>query len=297
MEGLRYGNSCALWHPDGYFHRTESPEPDAIGPGRPLQSTIFVKMVTIRRTECQAYGPAIQRSFSPPLPKTKVTQQGPTDASNLYSRFPAPKKEVYCALPAFTAKRRARYNHTREQPALHETGSLPGDTLAVLPIYEFPHMILRQRAKKVRKIDRSILRLADDMIDTMRHSRGVGLAANQVGVLRRVVVIQLEEDEEPRTYINPEILHRDGEREVEEACLSVPGYIGMITRAIWVKFQGLDRESRVVRLRAEGLLAQVLEHEIDHLNGILYFDHLKSHQLLREIQPEEDKASAEVAVG
>ena len=169
--------------------------------------------------------------------------------------------------------------------------------MAVLPIFEYPHLVLRQKAKKVRKIDKSIHRLADDMIDTLQHVGGVGLAANQIGVLRRVIVIQLPEEEEPRVYVNPEIVHREGEREVEEGCLSVPGYKGFITRSIWVKAKGLDRMSRVVRLRADGLLAQALEHEIDHLNGILYLDHLESHQELIKVEPDSEESSAEVAVG
>ena len=169
--------------------------------------------------------------------------------------------------------------------------------MAVLPIHEFPQIILRQKAKKVRKIDRSILRLADDMIETLKHVNGVGLAANQVGVLRRVIVIHLPEEEEPRVYINPEIVHREGDREVVEACLSVPGYHATITRAIWVKAKGLDRQSKLVRLRAEGILAQALEHEIDHLNGILYMDHLQSHQELIKVEPGLEHATAEVAVG
>ncbi len=160
--------------------------------------------------------------------------------------------------------------------------------LAVRTVLEFPHPALRRKAKRVRKIDRSIQELADDMIDTLHEVGGVGLAANQVGDLRRVIVIHLTDEEEPRAYINPEIVHREGEREIEEACLSVPGYHGFVTRAIWVKARGLDRHSNVFRIRAEGLLAQALEHEIDHLDGILYFDHLQSHQSLipNETPPE-----------
>jgi len=165
--------------------------------------------------------------------------------------------------------------------------------LAVRPILEFPHRALRQKARKVRKIDRSVQNLVDDMLDTLWDVGGVGLAANQVGVLRRVIVIQIPEEEEPRIYINPEIVHREGEREVEEGCLSIPGYHAFITRSIWLKAKGLDRQSRLVRLRAEGLLAQALEHEIDHLNGILYLDHLESHQQLLKIEPEIETASAE----
>lgn len=164
--------------------------------------------------------------------------------------------------------------------------------MAIRPILELPHPMLRQRAKKVRKIDSSVLRLAYDMIDTMQEANGVGLAANQVGVLRRVIVIQLLE-EEPRIYINPEIVHREGEREVEEGCLSVPGYKGFITRSIWVKFSALDHTSMLVKLKADGLLSQALEHEIDHLNGILYIDHLESHEMLIKIEPESEDDGSE----
>ena len=168
--------------------------------------------------------------------------------------------------------------------------------MAVLPIITFPDAILRQRAKKVKKIDDSILRLAEDLIDTMRDAGGVGLAANQVGALRRVIVIQLPE-EESSIYVNPEIVHREGEREVEEGCLSVPGFKATVVRAIWVKAKALDETSKLVRLKADGILAQALEHEIDHLNGILYMDHLESHEQLVKVELEPEDAPVEVAVG
>jgi peptide deformylase len=167
--------------------------------------------------------------------------------------------------------------------------------LAILPIREFPDIILRQKAKKVREIDQSIQKLADDMIDTLHHANGAGLAANQVGVLRRVIVIQLPDEEEPRVYINPEIIHKEGEREVEEGCLSVPGYKAIITRSVWLKAKGLDRTSKLVKLKADGLLAQVLEHEIDHLNGILYVDHLKNHHDLVRLDSQIDQHSVEIS--
>ena len=126
------------------------------------------------------------------------------------------------------------------------------------------------------------------MVDTMREVGGVGLAANQVGILRRLIVIQLPEEEEARIYINPEILNREGEREVEEGCLSIPGYKGLITRSVWVKFKAMDQTSKLVRLKAEDLLSQALEHEVDHLNGILYIDHLESHQQLIPVTEETD---------
>ena len=161
--------------------------------------------------------------------------------------------------------------------------------MAIRPILELPHPALRQRAKKVRKIDSSILRLAHDMVDTMVAAGGVGLAANQVGVPRRVIVIKLPEDDEARVYVNPEIVHREGEREIEEGCLSIPGYKALITRSVWVKFRALDHSAKTVKLRAEDLLAQALEHEVDHLNGIMYIDHLKAHQELIPVVPDSDE--------
>ncbi len=168
--------------------------------------------------------------------------------------------------------------------------------MAVLPILEVPHPILRQKAKKVRRIDASTQRLIDDMIDTMHYASGVGLAANQVGALQRVMVIHLPDEEDPRAYINPEITHRFGEQEVEEGCLSVPGYRGLIMRAVEVKAKGQDRQGRLVRGKAQGLRAQALEHEVDHLNGILYIDHLKSHENLWKLEPHELGTEGEVAI-
>ena len=162
--------------------------------------------------------------------------------------------------------------------------------MAAVPILELPHPKLRQRARKIRRIDKNVLKIAYDMVDTLREAGGVGLAANQIGVLRRIIVVQLpEEEEEARIYINPEILGREGEREVEEGCLSVPGYRGTITRSLWVRFGALDHGSKVVELTAEDMLSQVLEHEVDHLNGILYLDHLKSHDDLVKIEPIESQ--------
>ena len=159
--------------------------------------------------------------------------------------------------------------------------------MSVLPILELPHPALRQRARKVRGVTPSVVRLAYDMVDTLRDVGGVGLAANQVNSLRRVIVIQLpDEDETARIYINPEIVHREGEREVEEGCLSIPGYKGFINRSVWVRFSALDHMAMKVKLKADELLSQVLEHEVDHLNGILYIDHLDSHEKLVKIEPE-----------
>ena len=164
--------------------------------------------------------------------------------------------------------------------------------MAIVPIYEFPHEILRKKARKVKKLDKSLDRISQDLVDTMQNAQGVGLAANQIGILKRVIAIQLPE-EDPRVYINPEIVDKEGEREVTEACLSVPGYRGTITRSILVKAKAWDRQWRDVLIKAEGLLAQALEHEIDHLNGILYMDHLNQHEKLEKIEPELDQEEVE----
>ena len=141
----------------------------------------------------------------------------------------------------------------------------------------------------MRGVTPSVLRLAYDMVDTLRDAGGVGLAANQVNSLRRVIVIQLpDEDETARIYINPEIVHREGKREIEEGCLSIPGYKAYISRSVWVKFSALDHMAIQVKLKADELLSQVLEHEVDHLNGILYVDHMESHQKLIKVEPHPD---------
>ncbi len=145
--------------------------------------------------------------------------------------------------------------------------------------------VLRQKAKRVPSIDGSIHRLIEDMLDSMRAATGVGLAAPQIGVSLRVIVIGLP-DEEPRVLINPKIVKRSGERKVEEGCLSVPGYrTENMTRSVTVVAKGLDPSGRPVRVRGEDLLAQALEHEIDHLNGNLYIDHLESKDDLIKIEP------------
>ena len=165
--------------------------------------------------------------------------------------------------------------------------------MAILPILELPDPVLRQRAKKVRKIDASVLKLADDMVQTMRDANGIGLAANQVGVLKRVIVIQLPEEEEARIYINPEIIYREGEQDWYDGCLSIPGFRGLITRSVWIKFQALTEDSTIVKLRADDLLSLAIEHEVDHLNGVLYIDHLKEHEKLIPISEFETKESDE----
>ena len=146
--------------------------------------------------------------------------------------------------------------------------------MAVLPLRHLPDPVLRQKAKRIRTIDAALLRLIDDMIETMHAENGVGLAANQVGVLQRVAVIQLPDDEQPTVLINPEIIRREGEVEVHEGCLSIPGYRGDLKRSVTVRVKALDRNGKSFRIKGQDLLAEALEHETDHLNGILYIDHI-----------------------
>jgi len=145
--------------------------------------------------------------------------------------------------------------------------------------------VLRQKARKVSRIDSSIQQLIDDMVETMQQTHGVGLAAPQVGVSLRVVVLQMP-SEEPMAIINPEIVKRSGEREVMEGCLSIPGYAGDIKRSVSVTVKGWDRQGKTIRIKATGLMAQALEHELDHLNGVLYIDHLESRDKLHRVGTE-----------
>ena len=159
--------------------------------------------------------------------------------------------------------------------------------MAILPIRVLPDPMLRQKSKRVRVIDGSVKRLIDDMIETMHAVPGrAGLAAPQVGVPLRVIVIGVP-DEEDIVLINPEIVRRKGERWLEEGCLSIPGYVGQIKRSESVTAKGRDRNGKEKRIKADGLLAQALEHEIDHLNGVLYIHHLESTEKLHKIEAEE----------
>ncbi len=158
--------------------------------------------------------------------------------------------------------------------------------MAVLPIRIAPDPVLRQKAKRIRNIDNSIHKLINDMLETMHDAPGVGLAAPQVGVPLRVIVIGIPEQED-FALINPEIVKTKGERVVNEGCLSIPGYVGQIKRAELVTVKGRDPNGKEIRIKAEELLAQALEHEIDHVNGVLYVDRLESEDDLRKIEPEE----------
>lgn len=136
--------------------------------------------------------------------------------------------------------------------------------------------MLREPARRVRNFDASLRALVADMIDSMNAAQGVGIAAPQIGVGLRVVVIGMP-GERPFVMVNPEVVKRSGERELIEGCLSVPGYRGRVTRSSRVLAKAQDISGREIRVRAEDdLLAQCLEHEIDHINGRVYIDHVPS---------------------
>jgi len=147
--------------------------------------------------------------------------------------------------------------------------------MAVYQIVKIPDVILRQQAKKVEKITPQIEKLLDNLRDTLCATAiGVGLAAPQIGVSKRVIVIKIEED--LYQLVNPEIIQAEGSAIDVEGCLSVPDIIGEVTRAEKVGVKALNRQGEKVEIRADGLLARVLQHEIDHLEGILFIDKAKN---------------------
>lgn len=163
-----------------------------------------------------------------------------------------------------------------------------GESLAVLPLKHLTDPVLRQKAKKIKSIDDALKKLIDNMIDTMHAENGVGLAANQVGVLQKVAVIQLPDDEEAMVLINPEITHREGEVLLDEGCLSIPGYRGKLVRSLKVWAKAIDRNGKSFRVEAEDLLAEALEHETDHLKGVLYIDHITDPANFSKIESKTD---------
>jgi peptide deformylase len=147
--------------------------------------------------------------------------------------------------------------------------------MARLEILHFPDPRLRKRAIPVERVDDGIRQLVDDMLETMYEAPGIGLAATQVNVQRQVIVIDISEDRNaPLALINPEILSREGEEEMEEGCLSVPGYYETVRRADRVRVRALDRDGESFEMDADGLLAVCIQHEMDHLDGKLFVDYL-----------------------
>lgn len=147
-----------------------------------------------------------------------------------------------------------------------------------MPLVLLPDPVLRQKSAPVERVDADLGRLVDDMLETMYDAPGIGLAAIQVGVPRRLLVLDVSKDEDgrnPHIFINPEIVSASDERATyEEGCLSIPDYYAEVERPATVKVRHLDREGKEQMTEAEGLLATCLQHEIDHLNGVLFIDHI-----------------------
>jgi|WetSurMetagenome_2_1015567.scaffolds.fasta_scaffold370661_2 peptide deformylase len=168
--------------------------------------------------------------------------------------------------------------------------------MAVLPIRKVPDPILRGKSKRIKSIDSSITKLAHDMVDTLEAAAGAGLAGPQVGVPLRIVVIHAPE-KKPIILINPQIVRKSGERIIEEGCLSIPGYIGEVKRAVSVTAKALDLNGKEIRVKGtDDILAQALEHEINHLNGVLYTDQLTSPDTFHKIEPRKLQPAEEMEI-
>ncbi|WP_448190134.1 peptide deformylase [Azospirillum sp. sgz301742] len=166
--------------------------------------------------------------------------------------------------------------------------------MALLPILVAPHPVLKQKAKPVAKVDARIAKLMDDMVETMYDAQGIGLAAPQIGVLERVIVVDVHEKDEPSNPIrmaNPEVVWASDEQvPCEEGCLSVPEHYAEVTRPKAVRVRYLDQQNEIREIEAEGMLSTCLQHEIDHLNGVLFVDRLsllKRNMILRKLQKQQ----------
>jgi peptide deformylase len=175
----------------------------------------------------------------------------------------------------------------------------------MLEIVTVPNPVLRQKAKKVSRLTPAIQKLLDDMTETMRQAPGIGLAGPQVGALQRVIVVEvLKDDEYPDMQygfyqlVNPEIVRISNDvEEGLEGCLSIPGYTADVERFVAVEVRALDRSGKPVKIKARGFLARVLQHEIDHLDGVLYLDRLTSPEKLHKIPEQEDMQAETDMVG
>lgn len=167
--------------------------------------------------------------------------------------------------------------------------------MALLPILEFPDPRLRTVAKSVTEVDDKIRQLVDDMFETMYDAPGIGLAATQVNVHKRVVVIDVSEDKsQPLVFINPEIEVLDTElSEYDEGCLSVPGFYETVVRPGHIRVKALDRDGNAFEIEPQGLLAVCIQHELDHLNGKLFVDHISPFKRTRIRAKLEKKHKAE----
>lgn len=160
--------------------------------------------------------------------------------------------------------------------------------MAVRIVREEGDEILRKKSREVEQIDDRIRNLLDDMVDTMHKYNGVGLSAVQVGILKRLVVIDLYDDKDPIKLVNPVILKTKGEQEVEEGCLSFPNKYAKLIRPAEVVAEALDENGKKIKIKAKGLLAQAICHELDHLDGVLFIDKMIP-GTLQYVEPNNEK--------
>ena len=164
--------------------------------------------------------------------------------------------------------------------------------MALRNVREWGDELLRKKSKPVKEMTPRLSGIIDDMLETMYSEEGVGLAAPQVGILKRVVVIDVSENrDEPIVLINPELLESEGEQTGMEGCLSVPGKHGQVTRAMKVKVRALDRDMNPREIEGEELLARCIQHEMDHLDGVLYVDKVEGPLQDNEADEEEETGS------
>jgi peptide deformylase len=159
-------------------------------------------------------------------------------------------------------------------------GKIP---FVVRPILTFEHPVLREKSKKVTRIDVSIQRLLDDLTETMLAAPGAGLAANQIGVPLRVCVVK-GDDKQIWGLVNPEVVKKEGSQVGYEGCLSKPGWVGEVERAEMVVVKGRNRHGKEVRIKSSGFTARAFQHELDHLDGVLFTDRLTSLDTLRRVE-------------
>ncbi len=148
--------------------------------------------------------------------------------------------------------------------------------------------ILRKKSREVEKVDDKIREILEDMVETMHKHNGVGLAGPQIGILKRLVVIDLYDDNGPIKLVNPKVVKQSGEQEVEEGCLSFPNQFAKIIRPAKVVIEALNENGEKIKIKAEGLLAQAISHELDHLEGILFVDKIIP-GTLQYVEPEDNK--------
>jgi peptide deformylase len=171
--------------------------------------------------------------------------------------------------------------------------------MAVRPILGFEHPALREKAKKVARVDASIVRLLDDLAETMYAAPGAGLAANQIGITLRAMVVK-GDDNQHYALVNPELVRGEGSQTGYEGCLSYPGWVGEVERLETVVVRGLNRKGKDVRIKASGFTARAFQHELDHLDGVLFTDRLTSLDTLKrveelEAEQEEDQSADQPA--